>query len=217
MADVVEEPSDAPLAVEQVSQSFEQPMGFEPADTPPPAETQDTEVQPSADDGSSSSIDDEAESKKIEESTPIPPSYLASESHEYAAAVDTTPASPSEKWNQLLDKVHPSVMKHAETVANHPVVNLLRQRAGQAHQSVVNHLYVQKGASTIKASGTATLETGKKVRHDPRRFITFVAAIIVLVALCLLYSVLTQKYPECGAANALNALKAKLSKGHQEL
>lgn len=143
MADVVEEPSDAPLAVEQVSQSFEQPMGFEPADTPPPAETQDTEVQPSADDGSSSSIDDEAESKKIEESTPIPPSYLASESHEYAAAVDTTPASPSEKWNQLLDKVHPSVMKHAETVANHPVVNLLRQRAGQAHQSVVNHLYVQ--------------------------------------------------------------------------
>lgn len=64
MADVVEEPSDAPLAVEQVSQSFEQPMGFEPADTPPPAETQDTEVQPSADDGSSSSIDDEAESKK---------------------------------------------------------------------------------------------------------------------------------------------------------
>jgi hypothetical protein len=190
MADVVEGAGDAPT-VEQESRSFELPTEAVPADpveaTEPAAEDA-APPPPPADDGSSSSSDDEEEKKAaIPTSDEIPP---ASE----------VPAKAEGKWNQLLSKIHPVVKKHANTVANHPYVtataSTLRQRAGQAQermQPIVNHPYVQKGTGAIKAGGTKTLETGKKVSTD-KRIISFLVASIGLVGLGLLIRVILQKY-----------------------
>jgi hypothetical protein len=109
------------------------------------------------------------------------------------------------------------VKKHADTVANHPVVNTLRQRAVQAHQTVVNNPYVLKGTGAIKASGAKTMEGGKMVRDDPKRFVSFFAAIVGLMALGLLFRVLAQKYPEYNVVKAACAQIMKLGKGHKEL
>ncbi|KAG0605644.1 hypothetical protein M758_9G076300 [Ceratodon purpureus] len=201
MADVVDGAGDAP-AVEQESRSFELPTEEAPADpveapAPPPAE----------DAGSSSSSDDEDEKKRtiLPSTDELPP---ASE----------LPAKAQGKWNQLLSKIHPVVKKHAETVANHPYVtataSTLRQRAGQAQeqmQPIVNHPYVQKGTGAIKAGGTKTMETGKKVATD-KRVIQFLIATVGLVALGLIIRVLLQKYPEFGGD-----LKMKFMKKKEEL
>lgn len=174
MADAVDGSVDAP-AVEQESRSFELPTEAAPAD---PVATEDVAPPPPpADDGS---IDDEAKKPVIPMSTDeLPP---ASE----------VPAQVKGKWNQLLSNIHPVVKKHVDTVANHPYVtattNTLRQRAGQAQekmQPIVNHPYVQKGTGAIKAGGTKTLETGKKVSSD-KRIIPFLVATIGLVGLGLL-------------------------------
>jgi hypothetical protein len=210
MADVVDGAGDVQPTVEQESRSFELPAATDPTDAPAPAVTEESETQPpAADDSGSSSSDDEAESKRAEESTP------ASESHDSAASA--VPAAAAGRWNQLLDRVHPSVKRHADTVANHPVVNTLRQRAVQAHQTVVNNPYVQKGTGAIKASGAKTMEGGKMVRDDPKRFVSFFAAIVGLMALGLLFRVLAQKYPEYNVVKAACAQIMKLGKGHKEL
>lgn len=204
MADVVEAGAgDAPSVVEQESRSFELPTSEElaPADpveapgpaaedvaapAPPPAEDAD-------DAGSSSSSDDEDEKQPA----------MPTSSDELPPASDV-PAKAEGKWNQLLSKIHPVVRKHADTVANHRYVtstaSTLRQRAGQAQekmQPIVNHPYVQRGTGAIKAGGTRTLETGKKVSSD-KRVVRFLLATIGLVGLGLIIRVLLQKYPEFG-------------------